>query len=50
MIFKEAYLHKKYTIVGASSVILPGVRIEEGVSVGALSLVTKPTEAWEVST
>lgn len=31
----------KHVIVGSGSVILPGVTLEEGVAVGALSLVTK---------
>ena len=39
---------KKHAIIGANSVILPGADIEEGVSVGALSLVAKPTEAWGI--
>jgi len=39
---------KRHAIVGACSVILPGVVVEEGVSVGAMSLVTKPTEPWTV--
>ena len=46
---KKIPIHvKKYAIVGAGSIILPGADIEEGVSVGALSLVVKPTEAWGV--
>ena len=39
---------KRHAIVGASSTIMPGAHIEEGVSVGAHSLVTKPTEAWGI--
>lgn len=39
---------KRHVIVGACSVILPGVTIEEGCSVGAMSLVTKSTEPWFV--
>jgi acetyltransferase-like isoleucine patch superfamily enzyme len=31
----------RHVIVGSGSVILPGIRVEEGVAVGALSLVTK---------
>lgn len=31
----------RHVIVGSGSVILPGIRLEEGVAVGALSLVTK---------
>lgn len=38
----------KHVIVGSGSVILPGVDIGEGASVGALSLVTKSLDAWGV--
>jgi len=44
---KELYIGK-HAIVGASSIILPGANLAEGVSVGALALVTKPTEPWGV--
>ena len=36
----------RHSIVGNSSVILPGVAIGDGCSVGALSLVHKSLEAW----
>lgn len=39
---------KRHSIVGVSSVIFPGVTLEEGTSVGAMSLVTKSTESWSV--
>lgn len=38
----------KHVIVGSGSVILPGITLEEGVAVGALSLVTKNCEAFGV--
>jgi acetyltransferase-like isoleucine patch superfamily enzyme len=38
----------RHVIVGSNSVILPGVAIGDGSSVGALSLVTKSLEAWGV--
>lgn len=38
----------KHVIVGAGSVVMPGVAIAEGCSVGAMSLVSKSTEAWGV--
>ncbi|GLI39680.1 acyltransferase [Geobacter hydrogenophilus] len=39
---------KKHAIVGANSVILPGVVIGEGAVVGANSLVTKDCKPWTV--
>lgn len=47
VIHKDVYLGK-HVIVGSGSVILPGVTLEEGVAVGALSLVTKRCEAFGV--
>lgn len=38
----------KHVIIGSTSVILPGVTIEEGVAVGALSLVTKNCGAFGI--
>jgi galactoside O-acetyltransferase len=38
----------KHVIVGSGSVVLAGLRLEEGVAVGALSLVTKPCEAFGI--
>lgn len=38
----------KFAIIGANSVILPNVYIEEGVAVAAGSVVTKNLEAWGV--
>ncbi|MDR2184018.1 MAG: acyltransferase [Clostridiales bacterium] len=46
---KELYI-KKHAIVGVGSIIMPGAHIEEGVAVGAASLVTKPTEPWGIYT
>lgn len=39
---------KRHSIVGTGSTIFPGVVLEEGTSVGAMSLVTKSTQAWSV--
>ncbi|HUK99799.1 MAG TPA: acyltransferase [Nitrospirota bacterium] len=45
----RSFVHlKKHAIVGANSVILPGVIIGEGAVVGANSLVTKDCEPWTV--
>lgn len=38
----------RFCIVGANSVILPGVHIGEGASVGANSVVTKDIPAWSI--
>jgi galactoside O-acetyltransferase len=47
VIHKDVYLGK-HVIVGSGSVILPGVRLEEGVAIGALSLVTKSCKAFGI--
>ena len=38
----------RHVVVGSSSVILPGVTINEGCSVGALALVNKSLRSWGV--
>lgn len=38
----------KHSIVGAGSIIMPGVILAEGSSIGAMSLVTKDTEPWSI--
>jgi galactoside O-acetyltransferase len=38
----------KFSIIGANSVVLPGVTIGEGATVGAGSVVTKDLEPWGV--
>ena len=38
----------KYCVIGANSVVLPGVTIGEGATVGANSVVTKDLEPWGV--
>jgi galactoside O-acetyltransferase len=38
----------KYCIIGANSVVMPGVTIGAGVTVGAGSIVTKDLEPWGV--
>lgn len=43
----RSFVHiKKHAIIGANTVILPGVTIGEGVAIGANSLVTKDCEPW----
>lgn len=45
---KAPVLIKKHVIVGTGSVIFPGVIIEEGCSIGALSLVMHSTTPWGI--
>lgn len=46
--FKSSVRLKKHTIVGAHCVVMPGVILAEGTSVGAMSLVLKSTEPWGI--
>ena len=39
---------KKYVVLGCNVIILPGVTIEEGTAVGALSLVSKNLEPYKI--
>lgn len=43
---KAAVKIGRHCIIGASSIVFPGVTLSEGTSVGAMSMVTKSTEAW----
>ncbi len=45
---KKPILLKRHVIIGAGSMVFPGVTIEEGCSVGAMSVVTKSTEPWKI--
>lgn len=45
---KRAVVIGRHSIVGTGSVITPGTTLAEGTAVGALSLVTKSTEAWSI--
>jgi len=45
---KAAVHLERHVIIGACSIILPGVTIAEGSSVGAMSMVTKTTLPWSV--
>lgn len=45
----RSFVHiKKHAIIGANTVILPGVTIGEGAAVGSNSLVTKDCEPWSI--
>lgn len=43
---KKPVVVGRHVIVGACSVVMPGVTIAEGGSIGAMSLVTKSTQEW----
>ncbi len=45
---KAEVILKKYSIVGAGSIIMPGVILAEGTSIGAMTLVLKSTEPWGI--
>lgn len=38
----------RHCIVGAKSLIFPGVQMADGSALGAMSMLTKPTEPWSV--
>lgn len=40
---------RKHTIIGANSVVLPGVTIGEGAAIGAGAVVTRDVEPWTVN-
>jgi galactoside O-acetyltransferase len=39
----------RHAIIGAGAIILPGSQLGEGSSIGACSLVTKPTAPWSIN-
>lgn len=41
-------LFEKHVLLGTGCTVLPGVRLKEGVSVGAMSLINESLEAWTV--
>lgn len=45
---KKAVLIGRHVIIGASSIIFPGVLLAEGCSVGAMTLINKTTEPWGI--
>ena len=45
---KEAVYLGRHVIVGAGSIIFPGVYIADGCSIGAMTLVSKSTESWGI--
>jgi len=47
-VLKRTVVVGRHVIVGAGSIIMPGVVLNEGTSVGAMSLVRKSTEPWSI--
>lgn len=45
---KKEVIIGKHVIVGAGSIIFPGVHLKEGCSVGAMTLVNKSTNPWGI--
>ena len=46
----RSFVHiKKHAVIGANSVILPGVTIGEGAAIGAGAVVTRDVEPWTIS-
>lgn len=46
---EKKVLIRKHGIVGAGSIVLPGVVVEEGSSIGSMSLCVKSTLPWSVN-
>ena len=46
--YKKKVVLKKHSIIGAGSVILPGIILAKGSSIGAMSLVLKDTKSWSI--
>ena len=46
--FKQAVIIGRHSIIGANSLIFPGVILAEGTSVGALSMVKRSTQEWSI--
>lgn len=45
---KAKVVIKRHSIVGVCSIIFPGVVLEEGTSVGGMSMITKSTDPWSI--
>lgn len=46
--YKKSVFVGRHVIVGAGSIIFPGVNLAEGCSIGAMTLVNKSTESWSI--
>lgn len=47
---KAPILIKRHVIVGTCSIVMPGIVLEEGCAIGAMSMVTKSTQPWSIYT
>lgn len=47
-VISKAILIKRYVVVGTDVTILPGVIIEEGCAIGAMSLLNKSLDSWGI--
>lgn len=48
-VIKKPVVLEKHTIIGASSVVLPGVIVREGSSCGSMCLINKSTDSWSIN-
>lgn len=51
--FKPGYIDKsvkiaRHAVIGCSSVVLPGVTVDEGTSIGSMTLCNKTTDPWSI--
>lgn len=46
--YKAEVVIEKYSIIGTNSIVLPGVNIAEGSSIGAMTLILKNTMPWGI--
>jgi len=47
-VIKNPIIIEKYVVIGANCVVLPGIHLEEGVAIGANSLINKSCESWKI--
>lgn len=45
----QPVIMEKHTLVGAGSIVLPGVNLKEGSSYGAMSLITEDSKPWSIN-
>ena len=46
---KGKVIIKRHVIIGANSLVLPGVMLDEGSSFGAMTLISKNSEPWSIN-